>query len=351
MTERIETAGDTDALAGQFAQQFAGDAISTAGARSEAMLDVAQDSAEPEDEGEAIGAAPDAAAAVPDDTDFTADGAAEPVDEPVPDADGANAQPAIAPPAGMTEADKAVFSELPEELQRFVAGQEAGRTADYQRKTQELSETRRETEALRGELRTKLAQQIDALQAVAGRELAPPDPDLKKQDPDRYEAELARYLHGKHEQERSQALLSAAAEELAREQMTAYRNLMAEEAARLPALVPEMADPAKAEKLAGDIRAYALERGYSEDELVHAKARDVGVLHRAMMFDRAQAARSKVERQAKRAPKSQKPGTAKAGTAGGRRRFAELLDRHNEAGSVSTMAALFEEKLKGQTHG
>lgn len=351
MTEPIQMADNTDVLAGRFAQQFSGTPLSPDEARGEVTADGIQDPEVPETEDKPSDITSDAAVVDPDSVDLTGDGTAETENGAIPEETAADAHSPVAPLSGMTEAEATVFSELPEALQSFVASQEARRSADHRRKTEELFQTRRETEALREELGSRLAQQIDALQVATARELAPPDPDLKKQDPDRYDAELARYLHDKHEQERSEALLSAAAEELARERMAAYRNAMAEEATLLPALIPEMADPVKAEKLVREIRAYALEHGYSEDELVHAKARDVGVLHRAMLFDRARAARSKVERQAKRAPKSLKPGTAKSGAAGGRQRFAELLDKHSRAGTVSTMAALFEEKLKGQAHG
>lgn len=220
--------------------------------------------------------------------------------------------PAIEAPSGMSEADKAIFAQLPPEQQAWVSRRETDRTADYTRKTQELADRRKETDATFQVLGGAMQQYDAVLQKITGQELTPPDKALEESDPYEYDRQWRQYQEAKDTQQRAVQEQAENAQRFQALQNEQARQYLSQQNAALSELSPELADQGtKGAQLRKSVKQYALKNGYTEEQLGMASAQDSVTLLKAMRYDASQAARSKV-RPANPTPKASRPGKGKS---------------------------------------
>lgn len=254
------------------------------------------------------------------------------------------AEPAIRAPASMSAEDAAKFAELSPEMQSWVMGREASQTATFTAKTEELATQRRALEADRAELKQRLTQQIEALAPLAEQTVEPPDPALREEDPDEFERQMARFQHASYHKAQAEKQRDAAQAELTKQHQADAEAFVATRDAELIRRVPVLADPKKGGQAITDLKTYVVDRGIIPETHVNMVSAPMAeALWKAMLFDRAQAARKKVESKAKRAPKSTKPGAGKSpsGKNAKTRAAAEVLERAKKNPTKKSLADAF----------
>lgn len=306
------------------------------------QAETAAEHAEP-DENDA--AAPEEAAADHEasEEDVTAEDA-----EPEAEPDEATEQPAIEAPSGMSDADKANFAKLTPEMQAWISKTKHEADAAFTRKSQEVAEVRKTADAKLQALAGAMEKYDAILAGFTDTQLEPPDPALLHSDPFAYEEQKAAYEQAKHRQElaKTERERNAKAHE---EIMSRQRSeWIAEQAEKLKELAPDLADTSeKGQRLKASVANYALQNGYTKEQLQGASALDVTVLLKAMRYDAAQKAKSAARPVAKPAPKVSKPGPSRA--AGGRpTNLAKAVQNLERSGSREDLAAAFLAEIQSE---
>lgn len=243
------------------------------------------------------------------------DAAVEAVVEAEADQDGepdeAPAVQAIEAPPGMSDADKAEFAKLPPAQQGWLAKRIADQTADYTRKTQDVAQRRKAVDGMAQEFMGRI-QSYDAILAkFTDAEITPPDPSLRMTDPDAYDQALANYVHRKDLKDKATAERGRVQQEYAKQQEAQEQQYFRQQAEKLAELAPKIAaDTPEAAKVRAEIYGFAQKQGYEPERLRMASAIDMVTLHKAMLYDAQQAAKTAVKVVPKPAPKVIKPGSA-----------------------------------------
>lgn len=229
------------------------------------------------------------------------------------------------------------------------------RYSDYTRKTQALAEERKafqsEAEAIRME-RAQYAELLPALKAqLEVQSEAEPDWDtLYNEDPIEA-ARLERHWRKSH-QERSAKLQAIEAEqkrvmeETAKEQQRALSEFVEAERAKLPEVIPEWKDEKVMQSEAQELRAWAMNNGFSERDLAAlVQASHVSILRKAMMFDKGQKKVEKVKAAPKRVAKIVRPGSTGTQVAQRSTDVKKASQRLARTGSVADAAALLDKLI------
>lgn len=301
--------------------------------------------AEPEEQPETDAELPGTEAESED--EITADEAeTEDEQEPESEPSEAPAARAIDAPNGMSEADKAMFSKLPQDLKAWISGREAQQTADYTRKTQEVAEQRKAVKMASDALVGKLQQYDQILSRFTDPEITPPDPGLRLTDPADYEEKLASYVHRKDLQERARAERARNAKVYEQHIREQEREYLAEQAQELQRLAPDLAaNTLKAAEMRKAIHKYGVDSGYTPEMLSQASARDIVTLWKAQQFDAAQKAKANVKVVQKPAPKIAAPGPAKGGRPSN---YAKAVQDLSSNPSVDALEAAFLAELQSE---
>lgn len=255
--------------------------------------------------------------------------------------------PSVEPPAGWTDEDRAWFQSLPPEKQAVVAKREREYRANESRRHNEHTEALRTAQAARdaaAQDRQHLAQAIAAFQHplitefrqkfadVAEGKLTPVQ--LANTDPLRFQ-EFQAYQTQFAQIGQAQRALAMKAEEDAQANFVQFR---AAENAKLVETIPELQDEGKRKAFDAEISGFLTGLGYSREEIVRASARDISIARKAMLYDRAQAARDKAEKAPGQPPKVERPGTAERRDGKGERKAADL-NRLAKSGRVEDAAS------------
>jgi hypothetical protein len=215
--------------------------------------------------------------------------------------------------------------ELEVDLDELIKGY--SRTSDYTKKTQTLAEQRKQVEAERtkieeaAKLRDTYAQRLQVIEQMLSTQ---PEEDLtalKDSDPVGYAIKVAEKMEREKQltavrQERE----SVQARQVAEQQENLKRHL-AQEAERLRAAIPDMADDVKGEVIRKEIRDYAKSVGWSDQELSQVyDHRAVLTLYRAMQFEKLMKGKPVAQKKVAEAPKALKPGVG-----------SQRVDRDSEA--------------------
>ena len=228
------------------------------------------------------------------------------------------------------------------------------RTADYTRKTQSLSEDKktfedeRQANRVERERNARLFEQGESwLQSMK-----PAEPDwdsLRQSDPAEYAAQLA-----EHQQRNEQLrLIQQEREAIQQKQHQDNQNLLQQhlqtERTKLVEALPEWKDTETARTEQQGLMDAGLAAGYTPEELGQVyDHRAVIVLRKAMLYDRIQAGKPQVVRQARRAPVL-KPGAANVGP---RKPAPSRLTRAREelrkTGSTKAAESYFFEALQAE---
>jgi len=191
------------------------------------------------------------------------------------------------------------------------------RQSDYTKKSQALSEQRKQFETEQHAIQAERAQYAQALEYFSQQtnsEMAKYEQlnwqQLKESDPYEYMMRREEYRDLQDKQKAS----SEAQVMMQRQQQAGYQQQMREtldrEGKLLAEALPEFVSPDSSVKQ--DVRKYALAQGYTEQEISNlVDHRSVLTLHKAMQFDRLQKAKKTVvKKKVKHVPKVQKPGAA-----------------------------------------
>ena len=231
--------------------------------------------------------------------------------EPDSEAETPTADKASPAPSGMSEADKALYAKLPTEMKAWVAKQEAARTADYTRKTQEVAERRKQFETGVNGVMQRLQALDQNLARFTDNETAPPDPALRMTDPLAYDEQLANHLHAQHVKELAGKERQKVQAEFEQTQRYMQAQFAQEREQKLREIAPDLFGE-NGNKIGKQIQEYASKTGYSMEQLKAASATDIVTLWKAQRFDAIEAAKKQVKTVPQPAMKTSKPGPAKA---------------------------------------
>lgn len=257
----------------------------------------------------------------------------------------------VPPPAGMGADDLALWAKLDPEAKRFVAEQEARRTADYTRKASEAAALRREAEETKAAWAGRVQQQLQWLGQLAEAELTPPDPKLAEDDPFEYAKQIGHYQTALHEQSKVRQHQAQLAQELQAQYEADHKAYVTSEREKLLKEVPAFADPVKGPVLARQVAEYADKNGITTDQLKKASAMEIGFLRKAMLYDQAVqkakgAGKPPASKPTPAAAPGRLPGTPGASQAKSKR-IENLKQAHQKSGGkLETMAAFWGEYLK-----
>lgn len=192
------------------------------------------------------------------------------------------------------------------------------RERDYTRKTMEFGEERRRFEAEKSQLETKLNGQLQTLQALTAdmeTELLADFKDvdfaaLKRDYPEEYLIKKDELEERLERLNRVKAKANEAGQHLSAEQQRRMSQYVAEQMEKLPQIVPEFAERKVFEENVPLMRGYLETSGYAREEIdALVDARALGLIWKAMKYDKLKAARPEAEKKVKNVPKYVKPGT------------------------------------------
>lgn len=221
----------------------------------------------------------------PDEADGVED-APEAVEEPV------EAEAVEAPHYWPAE-HKARFAELPPDLQALVAEQEAGRVRAINQAQQQLVEARKAVEADVAQMQAVNARLDDAATAAeAYHNRVVPELGMTWDQVDwqawfREDRATAAAFRAQFDAEREDIQRIQSAKDEA--EQAAYRQFLQAEAAKLPEVAPDLADPTHGPKRKAELGQYLVSKGYTQDRIGRFGALDLSLAYKAMMFDAAQA--------------------------------------------------------------
>jgi hypothetical protein len=191
------------------------------------------------------------------------------------------------------------------------------RTADYTRKTQEVAEQRKAVEAERqrieeaNRLRDVYAERLKVIEQMLSQpEKAEDLASLKENDPIGYAVRVAE----QSEKEKQLAAVRTEQQRIAQqqqaEQSERLKAHLAAEAEKLQSAIPEFADPAKREVIKNDVRNYAKQIGFTDEELAQVyDSRAVLALYKAAQYDKLVANKTEATKKVVQAPRMMRPGS------------------------------------------
>lgn len=223
--------------------------------------------------------------------------------------------------------------------------------ADYTKKTQQVAEQRKALEAesvaidQARQLRDAYAERLQAMEQL----LSSPEQSenleyLKESDPIGYAVKVAELSQQKEQLQAIQAERYRIAEQQQAEQQHALQGYIAQQAARLAEVLPEYSDPVKGEKLRSELRTFAKDIGFTDQELSMVRdSRQVLALHKAMLYDKLQKSKPDVNKRVNEATKTIKSGNSvKPVTSDQVKKQQQQL---KQSGKVRDAAKLFESFL------
>jgi hypothetical protein len=226
------------------------------------------------------------------------------------------------------------------------------RTADYTRKTQEIAETRKAIEAERvkieeaNKLRDTYAQRLQLIEQMLNQQESGEDlATLKETDPIGYATRVAEQV----EREKQLAAVRAEQQRIAQQQQAEHserlKQHLAQEAQKLAEAIPEFADPVKSQVVKADVRNYAKNLGFSDQELAQAyDSRAITALYKAMQYDKLMGKKPEANKKVSQAPKMLKPGTSTP-EARQSQEVKQMRGRLKQSGRARDAAAIFERFL------
>ena len=245
---------------------------------------------------------------------------------------------------------KAAGEEVEVTLDDLIKGYQQGK--DYTQKTQALAEQRKAIEAEKAAvdqaktLRDQYAQRLEMIEQVLKQQEPQEDLNaLKESDPIGYAVKVA------EQQQRQQQLYAIQAEKqrLAHQQQTEHQQrlqqLVAEEQQKLAQAIPEFADPQKGNVVRTEIRDYAKQVGFTDDDLAQVyDSRAVLTLWKASQYDKLVKGKPEVTKKVTEAPKMLRPGAANSAPPE-QKQYQTQRKVLRQSGKAKDAAAIFERFL------
>ena len=220
---------------------------------------------------------------------------------------------------------------------------------DYTQKTQALAEQRKAVEAEKAaveqakQLRDQYAQRLELIHKVLAEQNKPENIEaLKETDPIGYAVKMAEQMQRKEQLAAVQAEQQRLAQMRQAEQQQALQAHLAQEAQKLSQFIPEFSQPEKADQVRADIRNYAKQIGFTDQELANVyDSRAVLALWKAAQYDKLV---SQGPKKVTQAPAVLKSGAAKVASPETESYKAER-NRLRKSGKARDAASLFEKFL------
>ena len=220
--------------------------------------------------------------------------------------------------------------------------------ADYTKKTQGLAEQRKVVEAEQRAIdeakymRDAYAERLQAMEQLLNAQQPQEDlASLKENDPIGYAVRVAEMSQNKEQLLAIQAERYRIAEQQQAEQQQGLQQYLSQQAATLSQSLPEYSDPVKGEALRSDLRTFAKNLGFSDQELSQVRdSRHVMALYKAMQYDKLQQSKPQLNKRVSEAPRTIKSGNSNTSvnTDQGKRAMAQL----QKTGRVRDAATAFE---------
>lgn len=289
---------------------------------------------------------------------------ADETEDQVDDTGAGDAPATIEPPSNWSQADRDWFKSLDPVRQDFVLrhqkgtqAAEARRQNEYRAAMEQLAKQAAETAQERERFNAAAAQQFAQFEEPIIRDFKRDFSDVLsgKIDPIKLaESDPARFAKFQAYQAKFQQIATtrqamAAKQEQERQHM--FSEFVRTENDKLLAAMPELNEPEKRERWNRDVADYLVKRGYSPTRIELASANDLVTAYKAMLWDKAQAARNAPRPAAangkehqREAPKVMKSGSG-ASAGGGSEKIAALETRARKTGSIDDVAALMRAKM------
>lgn len=203
-------------------------------------------------------------------------------DDAEDDEDEPDPEPVIDPPKFWSSEEKAAFAKAPPEVQKIIAAKDAEYSRQVSLAKEETAEARKEASVI-GQVKTEIDKHLQRAQQIFQGKWDGIDwAQWAKDDVATYAAAREEYAAEQAEVQRLQTAQAAT-------QAEEHRQFLRDEAAKLRDLGHPLVDPQKgtAEKQA--LLAYAQASGFQPNDLAWAGANELAILHKAMLYDKAQA--------------------------------------------------------------
>jgi hypothetical protein len=245
----------------------------------------------------------------------------------------------------MSDEDRKAFNALTPEMKAWVSKQASAANADYTRKSTALAEQKKQLDGGVTQVVQKLQELDSYLAKFTDNEIAPPNPQLRYSDPVSYDEQLAQYMYAQFQKEQAGRERQRVAQERETIERNQWAGYMAEQDQVLRQAMPELYSD-KGPALRKQIFEYGQKQGYTPEQLHRASATDVMTLVKAQKYDAIQAAKKNVKPVPPPAPKTAKPGPAKApGRPNG---LATAVKALEEAPSRENLAAAFLAEIRSE---
>ena len=233
------------------------------------------------------------------------------------------------------------------------------RQSDYTRKTQEISEQRKQADAAVqqhlaevGQIRNERQQYMQTLQNIIDNsgqqfdQFIDVDWDtLKETNPIEYVTKREEYREVQERISSLQQQQHAVAQKQAQDATTLHARTLNQEHHRLVEVLPEWGDPEKQRELGVEIRDYARTQGFADKEISDLiDHRSVLVLRKSMLYDKLNASDIK-SKKLKNKPRVVRSGKGASKSTEKRSIRAKSMKRLQQTGHVDDAAALLEDMM------
>jgi hypothetical protein len=224
---------------------------------------------------------------------------------------------------------------------------------DYTKKSQSVAEQRKAVEAERiaieqaKQARDAYSQRLNLIEEFLSKQNEGEDLNaLKEVDPIGYAVKVAE----RTEREKQLAMVQAEQQRIAQqriaEQQAQLQQRLHQEARRVAEVIPEYGDEKKSNEVKRQIRDFAKEVGFTDQELAQAyDSRQVQVLWMAAQYAKLQKQKPEVTKKVQDAPKMLRPGVAANQKNAADENVKKAHSQLRKSGKVSDAAALFERML------
>ena len=231
------------------------------------------------------------------------------------------------------------------------------RQSDYTRKTQELSEQRKESEALHNrwnaeiqQIQAERQQYVNSLQNVIETSMGNLDQfssvdweALKNDNPLEYITKRDEYREAQDKVRQVQFQQQQAQQIHQQEAQRNHQRVLHEEHTKLVDILPEWREPDKRAALGKEIKEYAISQGYTPEEIASlVDHRSLLTIYKAMKFDNASEPNI-VKKKVKNKPNVIRPGSPKSKSKTDRSKRTAHMKRLRGTGHLDDATALLED--------
>ena len=241
---------------------------------------------------------------------------------------------------------KAAGEEREVTLDELIKSYQLG--TDYTKKSQAVAEERKAVESERQavqeakQMRDTYAQRLEMIEQMLQPQQEENLEYLKETDPIGYSVKVAEMVQRDKQLSAVQAERSRINQQQEYDRQAQMQHVVAEEMQKLSAYIPEFTDPANGETIRNDIRAFAKQVGFSDNELAAVyDSRAVLTLYKAMQYDKLVASKPAITKKVNEAPKAIKSGVSKPRDSNAEE-TRKLKARAKSSGSIRDAASVFE---------